>query len=61
MDKVVKYFRVFVGAQRLFTITNYSGFDPEISVNGASSIGQGLDYCTYPGFRTFNCGAKITF
>ncbi|MDE6491402.1 MAG: TonB-dependent receptor [Muribaculaceae bacterium] len=61
MDKVVKGFRVFVGAQRLFTITNYSGFDPEVSTNGASSIGQGLDYCTYPGYRTFNCGAKITF
>lgn len=61
LSKIVKSFRVFVGAQRLFTITNYSGFDPEVSVNGASSIGQGLDYCTYPAYRTFNCGAKITF
>lgn len=61
IDKVIKGFRVFVGGQRLFTITNYSGFDPEVSVNGGSSIGQGLDYCTYPGYRTFNCGAKITF
>lgn len=61
IGKVVKAFRVFVGAQRLFTITSYSGFDPEVSVNGASSIGQGLDYCTYPSYRTFNCGAKITF
>ena len=58
---VVKGLRIFVGAQRLFTITNYSGFDPEVSVNGGSSIGQGLDYCTYPAYRTFNCGAKITF
>jgi len=61
ISKVVKYCRVFVGGQRLFTITNYSGFDPEVSVDGASSIGQGLDYCTYPGYRSFNCGAKITF
>lgn len=61
LSKVVKGFRVFVGAQRLFTITNYSGFDPEISTNGSSSIGQGLDYCSYPAYRTFNCGAKITF
>lgn len=61
LSKVIKHFRVFIGGQRLFTITNYSGFDPEVSVNGQSSIGQGLDYCTYPGYRTFNCGAKITF
>lgn len=61
IQKVIKNFRVFIGAQRLFTITNYSGFDPEVSVNGASSIGQGLDYCTYPSYRAFNCGAKITF
>ncbi len=61
LSKAIKHFRVFVGGQRLFTITNYSGFDPEVSVNGASSIGQGLDYCTYPGYRAFNCGAKITF
>lgn len=61
ISKVVKGLRMFVGAQRLFTITNYSGFDPEISTNGSSSIGQGLDYCSYPAYRTFNCGAKITF
>lgn len=61
LSKVVKALRFFVGAQRLFTITKYSGFDPEVSVNGASSTSQGLDYCTYPAYRTFNCGAKITF
>ena len=61
LAKYIQNFRVFVGAQRLFTITSYSGFDPEVSVNGASSIGQGLDYCTYPSYRAFNCGAKITF
>lgn len=61
IDKVIKHCRVFVGGQRLFTITKYSGFDPEVSVNGASSIGQGLDYCTYPGYRAFNCGVKVTF
>lgn len=53
--------RIFVGGQRLFTLTKYSGFDPEISLNGASSIGQGLDYCTYPSYRAFNCGVKLTF
>lgn len=54
--------RVFVGAQNLFTITGYSGFDPEVSSNGGTSaVLQGLDYAAYPAYRTFNLGAKITF
>lgn len=53
--------RVFAGAQRLFTITGYSGFDPETSTNGSSAVTQGLDYNAYPSYRQFNFGAKITF
>lgn len=60
--KSVQGCRIFVGGQRLFTLTKYSGFDPEVSSNGsASAVLQGLDYATYPAFRTFNVGAKITF
>jgi len=57
----IKSVRVFVGAQNLFTITGYKGFDPDISTNGSSAIAQGLDLNSYPTFRTFNFGAKVTF
>lgn len=61
-SKVVKACRFYVGAQNLFLITKYTGFDPEVSSNGASSaVLQGLDYATYPSYRTFNAGVKITF
>lgn len=50
-----------MGAQNLFTITKYSGFDPEVSVNGGSAVAQGLDFSSYPSYRMFNFGAKITF
>ena len=53
--------RVFVGAQRLFTITGYSGFDPEASVNGAKAYQQGLDFNSYPSYRAFSAGVKVTF
>lgn len=60
--KWMKALRIYVGGQRLFTITKYSGFDPEVSSNGSSSaVLQGLDYAAYPAYRTFNVGAKITF
>ena len=62
LGKAVQACRVFVGGQRLITLTKYTGFDPEVSSNGhASAVLQGLDYATYPAFRTFNLGAKITF
>ncbi len=37
----IKNMRVFVGAQNLFTITGYKGFDPDTSTNGSSAISQG--------------------
>lgn len=57
----IKGLRVFVGANRLFTITGYSGFDPEVSTNGGAAATQGLDYNAYPAYRQFNAGARITF
>jgi TonB-linked SusC/RagA family outer membrane protein len=57
----IKAARIFVGAQNLFTITGYNGFDPDISTNGGSAIAQGLDLNSYPAYRTFNFGAKVTF
>lgn len=57
----IKSFRIFIGAQNLVTITGYKGFDPDISTNGSSAIAQGLDLNSYPVYRTFNFGAKVTF
>lgn len=57
----VKSARAFVGANRLLTLTKYSGFDPEVSTNGSSAVTQGLDFNTYPAYRQFNAGVKVTF
>jgi hypothetical protein len=45
--------RIYVAANNLLTITNYSGFDPE--------IGSGVDYGIYPQARMFSAGVNITF
>ncbi|HAR74144.1 MAG TPA: TonB-dependent receptor [Flavobacteriaceae bacterium] len=47
---------LYVTGQNLFTITNYSGFDPEVNSNGGSIIG--IDYGVYPQVRTFIVGLK---
>ncbi|MFR9164972.1 MAG: SusC/RagA family TonB-linked outer membrane protein [Dysgonomonas sp.] len=61
LHSYVKGMRVYVGAQNLFTITSYSGFDPDVSTNDGNPVAQGLDFNSYPAYRTFNFGAKITF
>ncbi|WP_374163134.1 SusC/RagA family TonB-linked outer membrane protein [Arcticibacter sp. MXS-1] len=52
---------VYVTGQNLFTITNYKGFDPEVSVNTPNGPGMGIDYGTYPQSRTFIFGVNLDF
>lgn len=63
LPKVIKNGRVYVTAQNLFTITSYTGYDPE--VNNVSSDKDvkaiGIDYCSYPQARTFTLGLNINF
>lgn len=54
----VQNLRFYVGAENLFTITGYDGFDPEISSGGTS---LGVDRGIYPQARTISVGANITF
>ncbi len=50
--------RVYLSAQNVFTLTKYSGLDPEI---GGGTLSQGVDYGTYPQARTMSIGATLTF
>jgi TonB-linked SusC/RagA family outer membrane protein len=59
--KLAKKLIVSVGAENLFTITKYTGFNPEVSVKGGSAVGQGLDYNSYPAYKTLYFSAKLTF
>lgn len=53
--------RIYVTATNLFTVTNYSGFDPEVNVFGGNNVGQGVDFGSYPRNRTYTLGVKIGF
>lgn len=53
---VFKGLSVFVAANNLFTLTGYSGIDPETTIDGLSF---GIDqYNVYPKTRTFTIGVK---
>jgi TonB-dependent starch-binding outer membrane protein SusC len=50
---------VFVSANNLFTLTGYSGIDPETTINGLSF---GIDqYNVYPKTRSLSFGFRATF
>lgn len=57
----VKNLSVYVTAQNLFTLTNYSGFDPEVNAYGNSAVEVGIDYGTYPQSRTIVFGVNVEF
>jgi hypothetical protein len=44
--------KVYVSGQNLFTFTNYSGYDPEVSFFGSGATNQGFDYGAYPAAKT---------
>ena len=49
--------RVYVMSENLFTITKYTGYDPEIGGTNALSIDRGV----YPQARSFMGGLNVTF
>jgi TonB-linked SusC/RagA family outer membrane protein len=52
---------LYITGQNLFTITDYSGFDPLINSNKANNGNQslGIDYGSYPTARTLILGATF--
>jgi TonB-linked SusC/RagA family outer membrane protein len=52
--------RVYVSTQNLFTITSYTGLDPEIGIQGSNATQNGIDNGTYPGSRFFTVGLNVT-
>ncbi|EDM37763.1 putative outer membrane protein [Pedobacter sp. BAL39] len=57
----MKTCRVYVSAQNLFTITNYTGYDPEASSFNSQVTQIGIDQGTYPQYRAVTFGASVGF
>lgn len=53
--------RVYVSADNLFTLTRFSGADPEVSLESSSWELAGMYSMNYPVPRTFVGGIEITF
>jgi TonB-linked SusC/RagA family outer membrane protein len=58
---------VYVSGQNLITITNYNGFDPEVSTYGGvnnntdnRNVSLGVDYGAYPQMKVFLFGINVS-
>jgi TonB-linked SusC/RagA family outer membrane protein len=59
--KGVQAIRVYVSANNLFTVTDYSGFDPEVNTYAGSNTVMGVDNFVYPQAKSFLGGIQVTF
>lgn len=59
--KGISNINIYASATNLFTITNYSWFDPEVNAFGSDSSRRGVDIYSYPSSRTYSMGLKVSF
>lgn len=65
-NNAISKLRVYVSGQNLFTITNYSGLDPEIGTHLTTNNVQqnyelGIDRGNFPLPKSFTAGVQLTF
>jgi TonB-linked SusC/RagA family outer membrane protein len=58
---VFSSFRVYATVNNLYTLTKYTGFDPEASTRNVNPLTPGVDYSAYPRSRTVLVGLNIGF
>lgn len=60
-NKLFERFNVFVTAQNLFTWTDYSGYNPEISSFSYDGLRNGVDWNGSPDAKSLSLGLNINF
>lgn len=57
--KYIKSLRIYLTGQNVFTLTDYTGLDPETV--GSGFFGRGVDDGSFPNLRTFTGGLQVSF
>jgi TonB-linked SusC/RagA family outer membrane protein len=53
--------RIYATGTNLFTITDYSGFNPDVSAQSVGNANRGIDIGAYPLARTITVGVSVNF
>ncbi len=57
----IENLRFYVTGYNVFVLTNYSGFDPEVSTRRKTALTPGVDYSAYPRSRQLVFGVNLNF
>lgn len=57
----MKKLRVYASGYNLWLLTNYTGFDPEVSTRRRTNLTPGVDYSAYPRSKSFVFGLNVNF
>lgn len=57
----MKKLRVYASGYNLWLLTDYTGFDPEVSTRRRTNLTPGVDYSAYPKSRSFIFGLNVNF
>lgn len=60
-EKVAQSVRIYISGRNLLTLTDYLGFNPEVSLQSQSMLTPGEDYGAYPLSAAWTFGLNITF
>lgn len=62
LDKArISTLRLYGTVNNLATITNYSGYDPDVTARRSDPLTPGVDFAAYPRSRTWVFGLNLTF
>ena len=62
LDKIkISTFRIYGTVNNLATITNYSGYDPDVTARRSDPLTPGVDFAAYPKAQTWALGINVTF
>ena len=57
----ISSFRIYGTVNNLGTITNYSGYDPDVTSRRSDPLTPGVDFAAYPRSRTWVFGVNVSF
>lgn len=57
----ISSFRMYATVNNLATITNYSGFDPDVTARRTDPLTPGVDFAAYPRSRVWVFGINLSF
>jgi TonB-linked SusC/RagA family outer membrane protein len=60
-SRFIKKINLSLVGKNLLTVTNYSGFDPEVNSFTFDANRMGVDWGSYPNLKSFSCVLNFTF